>query len=194
MPLPAWAERTAPVAKVADVVAGLSTGRLRIAIDGLTGAGKTSFGHELAAALRDLGRATMRASMDDFKYPWRHPASTVMTGSAARGTTATPTTSAPPGTCCWPGGPVRIRRSRAVRARSADRCGPPGQEDQRPGGAILIVDSVFAFRPVQRLLGVPHLARGRPRDGTRRGVARDWMPRAAWKRPACTATATKRPR
>ena len=72
MPLPASAERTALVAKVADVVAGLSTGRLRIAIDGLTGAGKTSFGHELAAALRDLGRATMRASMDDFKYPWRH--------------------------------------------------------------------------------------------------------------------------
>ena len=72
MPLPASAERTALVAKVADVVAGLSTGRLRIAIDGLTGAGKTSFGHELAAALCDLGRATMRASMDDFKYPWRH--------------------------------------------------------------------------------------------------------------------------
>ena len=39
---------------------------------GLTGAGKTSFGHELAAALRALGRPTMRASMDDFKHPWRH--------------------------------------------------------------------------------------------------------------------------
>ena len=45
---------------------------MRVAIDGLTGAGKTSFGHELAAALRALGRPTMRASMDDFKHPWRH--------------------------------------------------------------------------------------------------------------------------
>jgi uridine kinase len=53
-------------------VAALGPGRLRVAVDGLTGAGKTSFGHELAAALRGLGRATMRASMDDFKYPWRH--------------------------------------------------------------------------------------------------------------------------
>ncbi|MGO9295335.1 MAG: hypothetical protein ACLP52_15915 [Streptosporangiaceae bacterium] len=42
--------------------------RIRVAVDGLTGAGKTSFGHELAAVLRSLGRATMRASMDDFKY------------------------------------------------------------------------------------------------------------------------------
>jgi uridine kinase len=57
---------------VADWVAALGPGRLRVAIDGLTGAGKTSFGHELAAALRRLGRPTMRASMDDFKHPWRH--------------------------------------------------------------------------------------------------------------------------
>ena len=42
-----------------------------VAVDGMTCAGKTSFGHELAAALRDLGRPTARASMDDFKNPWR---------------------------------------------------------------------------------------------------------------------------
>jgi uridine kinase len=41
-------------------------------VDGLTGAGKTCFAHELAAALRAVGRPTMRASMDDFKHPWRH--------------------------------------------------------------------------------------------------------------------------
>lgn len=39
------------------------------AIDDLTAAGETSFGHELAAALRGLA---MRASMEDFKHPWHH--------------------------------------------------------------------------------------------------------------------------
>ena len=72
LPRPASAERTALVGTVAGWVAALGTGRLRVAVDGLTGAGKTSFGHELAAALRGRGRATMRASMDDFKHPWRH--------------------------------------------------------------------------------------------------------------------------
>jgi uridine kinase len=56
---------------VAGTIIGLSSGRLRIAIDGRTGAGKTSFGHELAAAIRKRGRSTLRASFDDFKHPWR---------------------------------------------------------------------------------------------------------------------------
>ena len=60
------------IGAVARRIAQLSPGRLRVAVDGLTGAGKTSFGHELAAALRALDRPTMRASLDDFKYPWRH--------------------------------------------------------------------------------------------------------------------------
>jgi uridine kinase len=38
---------------VAERVARTGPGRLRVAVDGLTGAGKTSFGHELAAALID---------------------------------------------------------------------------------------------------------------------------------------------
>ena len=72
MPPPSSAERAAAIGTVAGWIAELRPGRLRVAIDGLTGAGKTSFGHELAAALRALGRPTMRASMDDFKHPWRH--------------------------------------------------------------------------------------------------------------------------
>lgn len=59
---------------LADVAASISLRsprRLRVAIDGRTGAGKTSFGHELARALRALGRPTLRASLDDFKHPWR---------------------------------------------------------------------------------------------------------------------------
>jgi uridine kinase len=52
MPPPASAQRAALVAAVAARIAALGPGRLRVAVDGLTGAGKTSFGHELAAALR----------------------------------------------------------------------------------------------------------------------------------------------
>jgi uridine kinase len=58
------------VETVADRVVSISPGRLRVIVDGYTGSGKTSFGHELAAAIRKLGRATLRASFDDFKKPW----------------------------------------------------------------------------------------------------------------------------
>lgn len=65
--------RTALVAAVADRVVALSAYRLRVAVDGRTAAGKTTFGHELAAAVRDRhDRPTARASLDDFKHPWRH--------------------------------------------------------------------------------------------------------------------------
>jgi uridine kinase len=70
-PAPASQARTAVVAAVADRIDQLSPLRLRVAIDGFTAAGKTSSGHELAAALRRRGRSTLRASIDDFKNPWR---------------------------------------------------------------------------------------------------------------------------
>ena len=44
--------------------------RVRVVVDGYTASGKTSFGHELAASVRVLGRSTMRATFDDFKKPW----------------------------------------------------------------------------------------------------------------------------
>jgi uridine kinase len=70
-PEPASGSRTRLIAHVANTISRRSPRRLRVAIDGRTGAGKTSFGHELAAALRKLGRSTLRASLDDFKHPWR---------------------------------------------------------------------------------------------------------------------------
>lgn len=175
MPLPASAERTALVAKVADVVAGLSTGRLRIAIDGLTGAGKTSFGHELAAALRDLGRATMRASMDDFKYPWRHAREHGYDRVSGEGYYRN----------AHDFGSARdllLRPAAPSGSGEVALCGhdPLTGADHRdkkisaPAGAILIVDSVFAFRPQYNdcwefriWLDVD------PETALRRGVARD---------------------
>ena len=56
---------------VAARILAISPLRLRVAVDGYTASGKTSFAHELAAVVRALGRPTLRASFDDFKKPWR---------------------------------------------------------------------------------------------------------------------------
>lgn len=69
-PGPASEERTALIRQVAARIDSLGESRLLVCVDGLTASGKTSFGHELASALRDLGRPTLRASLDDFKNPW----------------------------------------------------------------------------------------------------------------------------
>jgi uridine kinase len=52
------------------MIDSLGDHRLRVAIDGLTAAGKTSLGHELARDLSRRGRPVFRASLDDFKRPW----------------------------------------------------------------------------------------------------------------------------
>src|SRR5262245_45967137 len=64
-------DRAAVLEHVAELVDGVGSKRLRIAVDGRTAAGKTSFGHELARALAVRGRPVFRASLDDFKRPWR---------------------------------------------------------------------------------------------------------------------------
>jgi len=72
-PLPprAGPERAEVLERVVGLIETLAKGRLRIVLDGLTAAGKTSLGHELAAGLATRGRPAFRASMDDFKRPWR---------------------------------------------------------------------------------------------------------------------------
>jgi uridine kinase len=71
LPAPASATRTSLLAQVARRVDACGSGRLRVAIDGRTAAGKTSFGHELAQQLARSGRPVLRATLDDFKRPWR---------------------------------------------------------------------------------------------------------------------------
>ncbi len=148
MPPPASAERTALTAVVAGWVAELGPGRLRVAVDGLTGAGKTSFGHELAAALRAQGRPTLRASIDDFKHPWRHAREHGYDRVSGEG---------------YYRNAYDFRAARDLLLRPAGPAGsgqvalcafdPLTGEDHRgvtvtaPPGAVLIVDAVFAFRP-----------------------------------------------
>jgi uridine kinase len=56
--------------RLVEMIDSLGHHRLRVAIDGLTAAGKTSLGHELARGLSRGGRPVLRASLDDFKRPW----------------------------------------------------------------------------------------------------------------------------
>jgi hypothetical protein len=63
-------KRRALIAVIAARIAALSPGTfLRIAIDGVDGAGKTTFADELAFALLKSGRPIIRASTDDFHNP-----------------------------------------------------------------------------------------------------------------------------
>jgi uridine kinase len=59
--------RDAVLAAIAGRVPGGD--RVRVAVDGPSGAGKTVFADELAAVLRRSGRPVLRASVDDFHRP-----------------------------------------------------------------------------------------------------------------------------
>ncbi|WP_329112586.1 DUF6924 domain-containing protein [Streptomyces sp. NBC_01353] len=71
VPATASAERAALVEEMAAAILARGHGRLLVGIDGLTAAGKTSFGHELAEWIAGAGRPVLRATLDDFKKPWK---------------------------------------------------------------------------------------------------------------------------
>lgn len=54
---------------VLNEVTALLPAKGLVAVDGVDGAGKTTFCDELAAVLRAQGRAVVRASVDDFHHP-----------------------------------------------------------------------------------------------------------------------------
>lgn len=148
VPAAASAERVALIGEVAGQIASLGPGRLRVAVDGLTAAGKTSFGHELAAALRERGRPVMRASLDDFKHPWRHARKRGYDRLSGEGYYRNPWDFASArDLLLQPAGPAG---SGVVVLCAHD---PLTGEDHRgtmvttPPGTILVTDGVFAFRP-----------------------------------------------
>ena len=70
---PVPAERTTARTALLDALAVEVTarpGRLVVAVDGSTGAGKTSFAHELGTSVERRGRPVLRACLDDHKRPW----------------------------------------------------------------------------------------------------------------------------
>lgn len=133
---------------LAASIAQLSPARLRIAVDGYTAAGKTSLAHELAAALRRRGRPTLRASMDDFKHPWRDARERGYDRTSGEGyyRNAYDFTSAQELLLR----PMAPEGSGVVTLCAHD---PLTGVDHRlstvqaPNNAVLIVDTVFAFRP-----------------------------------------------
>jgi uridine kinase len=179
-PVPATAEEAR--ARVVDTVANLvdrcGGRRLAVAVDGPTGAGKTTFGHELGAALERLGRPVCRASLDDFKRPWseRHLCDRETGEGYYRN--------------AFDISRIRHQLLGPVRTDGIVRlCGidPLTQVDhgddcfRMPRSAVLVVDGVFALRPELRgswnltvwLDVSPEVAldRGVLRDTTRDGAA-----------------------
>ncbi|MDP9763091.1 uridine kinase [Deinococcus enclensis] len=122
---------------------------LRVAVDGVDGAGKTTFADELADALRALGRDVLRASVDGFHHP-RERRYRVGRDSpegfyrdsydhaALRRVLLDP---------LGPGGSGRYQTA----VFDVDRDVPVQvPERQAPAGSVLIVDGLFLHRPELR--------------------------------------------
>ena len=148
MPVPRSVLRTELIDSLADVIVGLSEKRLRVAVDGLSASGKTSFGHELAAAVRALDRSTLRASFDDFKKPWRDSVEKGYDRVSGDGYYRNaPDFDSARRLLLEPAGPEGS--GRVVLCAHDPLTGRDNRDVivEAPPDAVLIVDSVFAFRP-----------------------------------------------
>ncbi|WP_411079850.1 uridine kinase [Streptomyces sp. cmx-18-6] len=145
-PPPASADRTRLVASIAQRALARAPGRLLVGIDGFTAAGKTSFGHELAARIAESGRPVLRATLDDFKNPWkdRHLYDRESGEGYYRNAYDYETAKR-----------LLLDPSRSPEATSCALCSidPLTQRDHSTRttpltpDSVLIVDGVFAFRP-----------------------------------------------
>lgn len=161
------------VERIAERILRLGAGRLRVAIDGLTAAGKTGLGHELAEQISAAGRPVLRASLDDFKRPWREAHLYDRTSGEGyyRNAFDYP---AIVSLLLQPAGP-----------RGSGRCvlcgiDPLTQQDhsaitvQAPPDAVVVVDGVFAFRPeINEHWDLRIWLEVDPEVSLRRGIARD---------------------
>lgn len=146
LPRTVSAARVALIEQVAKRILGSGDGRLRVGIDGPTAAGKTSFGHELAERIARTGRPVLRASLDDFKRPWRDRHlydresgegyyRNAFDYAAVTELLLEPAASSGSGSCvlCSIDPLTQVDHSAVITRAAPD--------------AVLIVDGVFAFRP-----------------------------------------------
>lgn len=147
---------------------------VRVAIDGVDGAGKTTLADELVTPVRALGRPVVRASVDDFHRPraLRYRRGRDSAEGYFRDSFDYPVLEARLLAPLGPGGSRCIRR-RAFDYRVDERVDPP--EEQAASDAVLLFDGIFLQCPALRphwdfviFLDVPFdvtLARMVERDG-----------------------------
>jgi uridine kinase len=139
-------ERGLVIELVAHQILALGDDRVRVAVDGRTASGKTSFGHELAEHLDAIDRPVLRATLDDFKKPWSDRDRYDRTSGEGYYRNA------------YDYGTLRrllLEPHRSELASSVALCSidPLTQQDHSAIRAtiepdsVLIVDGVFAFRP-----------------------------------------------
>ena len=167
--------RHALLVQLAELIDAIPTaGVLRVAIDGVDGAGKTTFADDLAARLVALGRRTIRASVDSFHLPrearyrrGRHSPEGFFEDSYDYAALHTKLLG-PLG----PGGSGRYRRAAFDHRSDAPVLAP---EETARQGDVLLLDGIFLHRETLRpvwdfsiFLAVPFevsVARMATRDG-----------------------------
>ncbi|KID31230.1 hypothetical protein HQ32_01048 [Prauserella sp. Am3] len=131
---------------LAERIDALSTRRVRVAIDGLTAAGKTSFGHQLAERIGLAGRPVLRACLDDFKRPWRDRH--LYDRASAEGYYRNAYDyAAAVDLLLEPGGPDGSGACALCNIDPVTQIDHSSVQVHAATDAVLIVDGVFAFRP-----------------------------------------------
>jgi uridine kinase len=173
MPPACSAARAAVLDGITNRILAFGPRRLRVAVDGLTAAGKTTLAHELAQRVADTGRVVARASLDDFKRPWSEShLYDRMTGEGyyrnAFDVDATRQLLLDPAA---PNGSGRVALC------SIDPLTQVNHSKTRvdmPADGVLIVDGVFAFRPpLDSCWDLRIWLHIDPELSIRRGIARD---------------------
>ncbi len=161
------------VARIADHLLAVRTDRpWRVAIDGITAAGKTTFADELAAALRARGAPVVRISMDGFHHPravrhrrGRHDPDGYYLDAYDFGALAEHV--------LGPLGPGGDRRYRpAVIDLATDTVLDP-QWCEAPGDAVVVVDGSFLQRELRAVWDDVVFLDCSPDVALARGVERD---------------------
>jgi uridine kinase len=173
MPETCSADRASVVSAVAASVLAQHPGRILVGIDGRTAAGKTTFGHELAQVLAGQGLTVLRASLDDFKQPWRdrhrydresgegYYRNAFDYASLTRLLLEPFSAGAPDGVVLCSIDPITQIDHSATRVPA-------------PEAAVLVVDGVFAFRPeIDRWWDLRIWLDVDGHDSVARGVERD---------------------
>jgi uridine kinase len=166
-------ERSRVLDRLVGMIESLGDRRVRVAIDGLTAAGKTSLGHELARELTRRGRPVSRASLDDFKRPWsdRHMYDRLSGEGYYRNAFDR---EAACRLLLDPSGPAGDGVVALCSIDPLTQVDHSGVKSAIPANGVLIVDGVFAFRPeINAYWDLRVWTEIDPEQSVRRGIERD---------------------